>query len=110
MADFRDLAPRLEQAARHAPAITLTGPRQSGKTTLSRAVFPGHPYVSLEAPDVRSFAVDDPRGFLAQFPRGAIIDEVQLFAVYGGDQPQSRTQGQLVPWAQLHESVLAQGD
>ena len=77
MAVFRDLAPRLEQAARHAPAITLTGPRQSGKTTLSRAVFPEHPYVSLEAPDVRSFAVDDPRGFLAQFPRGAIIDEVQ---------------------------------
>ena len=77
MAVFRDLAPRLEQAAQHAPAITLTGPRQSGKTTLSRAVFPEHPYVSLEAPDVRSFAVDDPRGFLAQFPRGAIIDEVQ---------------------------------
>ena len=77
MAVFRDLAPGLEQAARHAPAITLTGPRQSGKTTLSRAVFPEHPYVSLEAPDVRSFAVDDPRGFLAQFPRGAIIDEVQ---------------------------------
>ncbi|WP_419854993.1 ATP-binding protein [Candidatus Poriferisodalis sp.] len=77
MTVFRDLAPGLEQAARHAPAITLTGPRQSGKTTLSRAVFPEHPYVSLEAPDVRSFAVDDPRGFLAQFPRGAIIDEVQ---------------------------------
>ena len=77
MAVFRDLAPRLEQAAQNAPAITLTGPRQSGKTTLSQAVFPEHPYVSLEAPDVRSFAIDDPRGFLAQFPRGAIIDEVQ---------------------------------
>ena len=73
----RDLAPRLERAARAAPAITLTGPRQSGKTTLCRSVFPDHPYVSLEATDVRSFAVDDPRGFLAQFPQGAIIDEVQ---------------------------------
>ena len=73
----RDLAPKLERAAQTAPAVTLTGPRQSGKTTLCRAVFPDHPYVSLEAPDVRSFATDDPRGFLAQFPRGAIIDEVQ---------------------------------
>lgn len=73
----RDLAPQLERAALSAPAVTLTGPRQSGKTTLCRAVFADHPYVSLEAPDVRSFAVDDPRAFLAQFPRGAIIDEVQ---------------------------------
>ena len=73
----RDLAPRLERAAMEAPAITLTGPRQSGKTTLCRAVFPHHPYVSLEATDVRSFATDDPRAFLAQFPKGAIIDEVQ---------------------------------
>ncbi len=77
MTIFRDLAPRLEKAAKTAPAITLTGPRQSGKTTLCQAVFPQHPYVSLEAPDVRSFATDDPRAFLAQFPQGAIIDEVQ---------------------------------
>ena len=73
----RDLAPRLVEAARGAPAITLTGPRQSGKTTLCRAVFPDLPYVSLEAPDVRSFAVDDPRAFLARLPEGAIIDEIQ---------------------------------
>ncbi len=73
----RDLAPRLERAARAAPSVTLTGPRQSGKTTLCRAVFPDHPHVSLEDPDVRAFAADDPRGFLAQFPRGAVMDEVQ---------------------------------
>ena len=73
----RDLAPRLEQAARNAPTVILTGPRQSGKTTLCRSVFPDHPYVSLEATDVRSFATDDPRAFLAQYPTGAIIDEVQ---------------------------------
>lgn len=77
MTVFRDLAPRLEKAAKTAPAVTLTGPRQSGKTTLCQTVFPEHPYVSLEAPDVRSFATDDPRAFLTQFPRGAIIDEVQ---------------------------------
>ena len=73
----RDLAPKLVQAATQAPAVTLTGPRQSGKTTLSRAVFPRHPYVSLEAPDERAFATEDPRGFLARFPDGAILDEIQ---------------------------------
>ena len=73
----RDLAPRLLRAAQTSPSITLTGPRQSGKTTLARAVFPQHNYVSLEAPDVRAFAAEDPRGFLYQYPDGAIIDEVQ---------------------------------
>jgi hypothetical protein len=59
------------------PVITLTGPRQSGKTTLARAAFPGKPYVSLETPDEREFAASDPRGFLARWKEGAIIDEVQ---------------------------------
>ncbi len=73
----RDLSPKLKEAARSWPSITLTGPRQSGKTTLCRALFPGHPYTSLEDPDVRAFATEDPRAFLAQFPQGAIFDEVQ---------------------------------
>ncbi len=73
----RDLTPKLINAATRSPAITLTGPRQSGKTTLCRAVFPRHPYVTLEAPDDRAFALDDPRRFLGQFPEGVIIDEVQ---------------------------------
>ena len=73
----RDLAAELERAATWAPSITLTGPRQSGKTTLCQAVFPNHPYRSLESPDDRAFAQDDPRAFLAQFPRGAVLDEVQ---------------------------------
>ena len=55
----------------------LTGPRQSGKTTLCRTVFAHHPHVSLEAPDTRAFASEDPRGFLTQFPLGAVIDEIQ---------------------------------
>ena len=59
------------------PVITLTGPRQSGKTTLARAAFPDKPYVSLETPDEREFAAGDPRGFLARWKDGAIIDEVQ---------------------------------
>lgn len=63
-------------ASRH-PVVTVTGPRQSGKTTLCRAVFPRKPYVSLEPPDARDLARDDPRAFLARYPRGAVIDEVQ---------------------------------
>ena len=73
----RNLAEELANAATRAPAITLTGPRQSGKTTLCRSIFSEHPYVSLEFPDERAFAMDDPRAFLAQFPEGAILDEVQ---------------------------------
>ena len=73
----RDLAPRLARAARQWPSITLTGPRQSGKTTLCRSLFPQHPYETLEAPDVRAFAVEDPRAFLARFPEGAVLDEIQ---------------------------------
>ena len=63
----RHLASTLIQASRQYPITTLTGPRQSGKTTLLRSAFPRHSYVSLEAPDERQFAIEDPRGFLAQF-------------------------------------------
>jgi len=73
----RDLTARLRAAASQFPAVTVTGPRQSGKSTLCRALFSGLPYASLEAPDIRAFATDDPRGFLAQFPGGAVLDEVQ---------------------------------
>ncbi len=59
------------------PIVTVTGPRQSGKTTLARAVFKNKPYASLEEPDVRQTAIDDPRSFLARFPNGAVLDEVQ---------------------------------
>ena len=59
------------------PVVTITGPRQSGKSTICRSVFPDKPYVNLEAPDIRVFAHDDPRGFLAAYPDGAILDEIQ---------------------------------
>ena len=73
----RDLAPILAGAARQWPIVTLTGPRQSGKSTLCRTVFPRHRYVTLEAPDERALAREDPRAFLAELPGDAIIDEVQ---------------------------------
>jgi uncharacterized protein len=59
------------------PVVTVTGPRQSGKTTLCRKVFPHMLYINLENPDTRQFAKDDPRGFLKQYDRGVIIDEIQ---------------------------------
>ena len=62
---------------RHKTLITVTGPRQSGKSTLLRHSFPDYKYVSLEDPDMRLFATDDPRGFLATYSDQTIIDEVQ---------------------------------
>jgi len=73
----RTLQDQLETAATRYPVVTLTGPRQSGKTTLTRMAFPDHPYVSLETPSERQFAGDDPLGFLARHPGGAILDEIQ---------------------------------
>ena len=73
----REIAGRLKRLFRQFPFVTVTGPRQSGKTTLCRAAFPDLAYANLEAPDQRQFAESDPRGFLAQLGDGAIIDEVQ---------------------------------
>lgn len=73
----RDAANTLARLARGFPIVAIAGPRQSGKTTLARAQFPDKPYVSLENPDEREFALSDPRRFLDRFPDGAILDEVQ---------------------------------
>ena len=67
----------LRAYSRQFRAVAVVGPRQSGKTTLVRNVFPRKPYVSLEDPDERMFAATDPRAFLARFGKGAIIDEAQ---------------------------------
>lgn len=73
----RHIEPKLQQWARQYPVITVTGPRQSGKTTLCRALFGQKPYLSFEDLDNREFARADPRGFLAELPNGAILDEIQ---------------------------------
>ncbi len=73
----RTLEKKLRASAAGYPVVVLTGPRQSGKTMLAQAVFPGHRYLSLEDPDRRDFAKSDPRGFLAHAGHRAILDEVQ---------------------------------
>ena len=73
----RTAAGRLTRLLQGFPIVTVTGPRQSGKTTLVRALLPQRPYVSLESPPQREFARQQPAEFLQQFPDGAVIDEAQ---------------------------------
>lgn len=73
----RDATPTIARLAQGFPLVAITGPRQAGKTTLAKANFSEKPYVSLENPDEREFATNDPKRFLARFPNGAILDEVQ---------------------------------
>jgi hypothetical protein len=73
----RDAAETLSGLAKDYPALAITGPRQSGKTTLAGAVFGDRPYVSLENPDTLVYAESDPRGFLKKYRGGAVFDEAQ---------------------------------
>src|SRR4030067_826804 len=73
----RTLAPKLKRLSEQYPVVSVTGPRQSGKTTLTRMVFPDFRYVTLEDIEERDFATKDPKGFLARFGGGVILDEVQ---------------------------------
>ena len=72
----RELSGVIKEAVRYFPVITITGPRQSGKTTLIRNEFSQLPYFSLENLDVRSYAINDPVAFLNQQPKGMILDEI----------------------------------
>ncbi len=74
---YREAEQELRKLSIQFKAVAVTGPRQSGKTTLVRKVFTGKPYVNLENPDTRKFALEDPRGFLSNYPDGAVLDEVQ---------------------------------
>lgn len=90
----------LKALTREFKAVVVTGPRQSGKTTLVQKVFSRKPYVLLEEPDVRSFAVEDPRRFLEQFPQGAVLDEVQrapeLFSYIQGVLDRGKEPGKFI--------------
>jgi len=73
----RKLGPHILSAAKQLPVVAITGPRQSGKTTLARSLFADKPYVNFENLDDRLLAKQDPRGFLAQFADGVVLDEIQ---------------------------------
>jgi uncharacterized protein len=73
----RSLTDKAKQLYHQFPALMITGPRQSGKTTLIQSLFPELPYILLEDPDTRLRASEDPRGFLKNYPNGAIFDEIQ---------------------------------
>lgn len=73
----RAITDSILESAEYFPVTTLTGPRQSGKSTLLRHTFPNTPYISLEEPDIRLAAVEDPRGFIGKYDSGVIIDEIQ---------------------------------
>lgn len=74
---YRLLQDKIVQSAQQMPVITITGPRQSGKTTLSRYIFPNYTYINLELPNNRNFAIDDPQGFFKLYTGNLILDEVQ---------------------------------
>lgn len=90
--------------------VAIIGPRQSGKTTLARSVFPEKPYVSLEDPDYRRFAIEDPRRFLDQYPSGAVIDEAQrcpdLFSYLQGIVDARTETGQFILTGSQHFGLL----
>jgi predicted AAA+ superfamily ATPase len=73
----RDIQPLIEQALQKYPIVALTGPRQSGKTTLCKILRPNYAYVNLEDLSMRGFALEDPKGFLETYKSGVIIDEIQ---------------------------------
>jgi len=73
----REISERLLMLSEKIPILTITGPRQSGKTTLARNVFPKYRYISLENPDNLDFALSDPKGFLNTYGQKIIIDEAQ---------------------------------
>jgi hypothetical protein len=108
----RESATALLKAAKGYPVIAITGPRQSGKTTLSRMVFGQKPYATLEDPDQLQFALSDPRGFLQQFPNGAVLDEIQrapkLFSYIQGIVDERRKPGLFILTGSQQFGLLAQ--
>ena len=99
--------------AREFKVVAITGPRQTGKTTLARAVFGDRPYVNLEEPDQRLFAEEDPRRFLELYPDGAVIDEAQrcpdLFSYLQGVVDGRPESGQFILTGSHHRLVQGAG-
>jgi predicted AAA+ superfamily ATPase len=108
----RDASRLARQLAQLYPVVTVMGPRQSGKTTLCRTCFAEHQYVSLEAPDHRQFATEDPRDFLAGLRDGAVLDEVQnvpeLLSYLQGEVDRDSRPGRFVLTGSQHFALSQQ--
>lgn len=74
---YRDALATIERKAKGFPVIAITGPRQSGKTTLAKIAFPDKSFVSFDDDQMRAVAMENPQDFLLAFPDGCIIDEAQ---------------------------------
>lgn len=96
----RNADTKLTHLARTFKAVAVTGPRQSGKTTLIKTLFKDKPYISLENIDNRNYALQDPRGFLSNYPKGVILDEIQrtpeLFSYLQERLDNSKAKGQYI--------------
>ena len=96
----REIQNELALVAKEYPVVTISGPRQSGKTTLAKMQFPDHTYCNLEDPDTRRLAEQDPRAFFAQYPAPMIIDEVQrvpeLLSYIQGLADETKERGQYI--------------
>jgi predicted AAA+ superfamily ATPase len=96
----RNISQKMLEMAGKFPVVTITGPRQSGKTTLIKHIFKNKSYVSLENPDTRLFVEEDPRGFLRSYPDGLVIDEAQrvpdLFSYIQGLVDEKNEPGQFI--------------
>lgn len=107
----RAIGQYIKKAARHMPIVGIVGPRQSGKTTLAKQLFPSYLYVNLEQLDLRRFAIHDPRGFLQQYDRYVIFDEIQrtpeLFSYLQAKTDQDNIKGQYILTGSQHFLMLS---
>ncbi|MDX2250523.1 MAG: ATP-binding protein [Bacteroidia bacterium] len=107
----RMLSDKIRQMATKMPVISITGPRQSGKTVLARELFAELPYVNLENLEQRSFALNDPAGFIRSYAEGAVIDEAQyapdLFSYIQVRVDETRRNGRFVLTGSQHFQLSA---
>lgn len=107
----RVISPHIKKAAKGFPIIGILGPRQSGKTTLAKKIFPAYQYVNLELPESRRFAQQDPQKFLSQYSQYTIIDEAQrvpeLFSYLQVKTDEDKIKGQYILTGSQHFLMLS---
>lgn len=107
----RIISPHIKKAAKSFPILGVLGPRQSGKTTIVKSIFPNYQYVNLELPQARRFAQEDPQKFLGRYSRYTIIDEAQrvpeLFSYLQVKTDEDKIKGQYILTGSQHFLMLS---